>query len=278
MVTKSIMVMMDDTPAAALRARAAVEVARRQGGRTLGVFMKSDLLATYGAGEALAFMPPEDIDRVLKRHADAVAEASDRARERLETVALEAGVKSAWRAVGGDQDDSVISCARRCDLVVAPSVMQASLGQNRVSAAQVAMSCGGPVLVLPVAGYEPVVGRRVMVAWKGSRESARALRDAWPFIHGAEHVTVVRVGTGQEKRSDPWLEAYFDSHGVQVSFVENNLTDASASDVLRLEMGKSGSDLLVMGLYGTPRIQELALGGVSRDLLSKLDFPILISH
>lgn len=278
MVCKSILVLMDDAPAAALRARAAGAMAHKLGAAVTGIFMKSDLMRTYGAGEALAFMPPDDIERLLKRHADAVAEASERARRQLEQATKDAGALSTWRIVDGDLDDDVIACARRCDLVISPASIQASLGQNRVSAAQIAMASGGPVLVLPDAGYEPQIGRRVMVAWKGTRKSARALRDAWPLLHAAESITVVRVGAGPGRSKDPWLETFFDTHGLRMTFVENHLTDASAGDVLRLEMGKSGSDLLVMGVYGTSRIQELALGGVSRDLLAKPDFPIFISH
>ncbi|MBU6320205.1 MAG: universal stress protein [Alphaproteobacteria bacterium] len=278
MVCKSILVLMDDTPAATLRARAATAIAHKLGARITGLFMRSDLMRTYGAGEALAFMPPDDIDRLLKRHADAVSEASDQARRCLEQAARDAGTSAAWRTVDGDLDDDVLDCARRCDLVVSPVSVQASLGQNRVSAAQIAMASGGPVLVLPDAGYEPLTGRRIMVAWKGTRESARALRDAWPLLKCAESITVVRVGAGPGRTSDPWLESFFDAHGLTMTFIENHLTDASAADVLRLEMGKSGSDLLVMGVYGASRVRELILGGVSRDLLAKPTFPIFISH
>ena len=278
MVCKSLVVLMDDTSAAKLRARAAAAIASKLGARMTGVFMKSDLMRTYGAGEALAFMPPVDIDNLLKRHADAVSEAADRARRYLDQAARDVGAIADWRVVDGDLDDDVIGSARRCDLVISPVSVQASLGQNRVSAAQIAMSSGGPVLLLPDAGYEPAIGRRIMVAWKGTRESARALRDAWPLLQVAETITVVRVGAGPGKSADPWLDSFFENHGLKMTFVENHLTDASAGDVLRLEMGKSGSDLLVMGVYGTPRLQEIVLGGVSRDLLAKPQFPVFISH
>jgi nucleotide-binding universal stress UspA family protein len=33
-----------------------------------------------------------------------------------------------------------------------------------------------------------------------------------------------------------------------------------------------------MGLFGRPRVQELILGGVSRDLLGAPPIPLLISH
>jgi nucleotide-binding universal stress UspA family protein len=57
--------------------------------------------------------------------------------------------------------------------------------------------------------------------------------------------------------------------------VVNDINDAPTSDLIKLEMGKTSSDLLVMGLFGQPRLQQLVLGGVSEDLLRSLPFPIL---
>ena len=56
------------------------------------------------------------------------------------------------------------------------------------------LSAGGPVLMLPRAGLGEAVGRRVVVAWNGSREAARAVKDALPFLIAAEAVTVVAAG------------------------------------------------------------------------------------
>jgi nucleotide-binding universal stress UspA family protein len=36
--------------------------------------------------------------------------------------------------------------------------------------------------------------------------------------------------------------------------------------------------MLVLGLYGHSRMQELFLGGVSRNMLSDLNLPMLVSH
>ena len=38
------------------------------------------------------------------------------------------------------------------------------------------------------------------------------------------------------------------------------------------------ADLVVMGVYGRPRLQELVLGGVSHDLLSEPPCALLLSH
>ena len=39
-----------------------------------------------------------------------------------------------------------------------------------------------------------------------------------------------------------------------------------------------GANMLVLGLYGHSRLQELFLGGVSRELLVDSTLPMLVSH
>ena len=62
---------------------------------------------------------------------------------------------------------------------------------------------GRPVLVIPYAGAFASVGKRVLVAWDGTREANRALHDALPLIGGAEAVTVMHVGCHSRSRSRP---------------------------------------------------------------------------
>ncbi|WP_322114293.1 universal stress protein [Aquabacterium sp. A7-Y] len=47
---------------------------------------------------------------------------------------------------------------------------------------------GRPVLVLPYSGSFAGLGQKVLVAWNGSRESARALSDALPLLRRAREV------------------------------------------------------------------------------------------
>ncbi|MFX7996900.1 hypothetical protein ABTK59_20175, partial [Acinetobacter baumannii] len=46
------------------------------------------------------------------------------------------------------------------------------------------LESGRPVLVVPYAGRFTSVAQRVLVAWSGGRESARALHDAMPLMSG----------------------------------------------------------------------------------------------
>jgi nucleotide-binding universal stress UspA family protein len=275
MTYSDILVQIDAEHGAKLRAKTAVAIAERTGARLTGAFLKSEFLVTYGSGEGLGFMTPTDFETMLKQHTDSIARASGAAREILAQAAKSAGVTFDWIEIEGDTDEPLGACARFFDLTILPSIARTSHGLNRISAASVAMASGGPVLVLPEQGFTPSIGKRVLVAWKDTRESARALRDAWPILEAAEEVTVVSVSSDGP---DDLLERHLKRHGCKAKVVVDRRTDAPASDLLRLEAGKAGADLLVMGLYGRPRLQELVLGGVSRDLLQDPPVPLLVSH
>ena len=52
----------------------------------------------------------------------------------------------------------------------------------------------------------------------------------------------------------------------------------SAAEVLRHQVKALEADLVVMGLYGRPRVSEWVLGGVSRAFLDDPPAPLLVSH
>ncbi|MEL6794163.1 MAG: universal stress protein, partial [Pseudomonadota bacterium] len=61
-----------------------------------------------------------------------------------------------------------------------------------------------PVLVAPNGAAKPI-GKRILVAWNGSMEAARALRAALPLMKTAEHVEAVMVDPSAHRNgcSDP---------------------------------------------------------------------------
>lgn len=278
MAFRDILVHMDESPAAQLRAKAAAELAARFKAQLLGIFLTSEFILQYGAGESLTYMPPAEIDAILKGHQKAVADKGEIARRAFEQAAGEVGVTTDWLTGAGDYDNDLFGCARRTDLTVMGRTARASLGANRISAAQVALAGGGPVLITPDDDYAPPLGRRVLVAWNGSREAARALRDAWPMIAAAAEVHVLTVSPRGEGGPDGLLQRHFERRGLQANLIVDPAEDESATQVIDRHLAELDIDLVVMGLYGRPRLQELILGGVSRHMLDRLPVPILVSH
>jgi nucleotide-binding universal stress UspA family protein len=142
---------------------------------------------------------------------------------------------------------------------------------------------GRPVLIVPYAGTFECVGRRVLVAWDGTREANRALHDALPLIDGAEAVTVMHVGAQQADldRDRPWLERivrHLGRHGIKAQAEESPHGGIPTSEVLLSRAADIGADMLVAGAYHHSQLRESLLGGVSRNLLDHMTVPVLMSH
>ncbi len=275
---RDILVVMDHAESGSRRARLAADLATRWSAHLSGVFLTSDFMRQFGAAEALTGLSHADIDRILRDHAKAVGVASEIARTRFETAAREAGVASDWMTVNGDRIDGLVACARRADLTITPNRMLVHMGQRHVEAADVGLACGGPVLITPHDDYAPPIGKRVLIAWNGSREASRALRDGWPFIEAAEEVHVLVVSPNGEGGPDGMLQRLLERHRIKANLIVDPSDDESAADVIERQMAEFDVDLLIMGLYGRSRLQELVLGGVSRQLLKEMPAPILMSH
>jgi nucleotide-binding universal stress UspA family protein len=138
---------------------------------------------------------------------------------------------------------------------------------------------GKPALVLPADTSFTRAPKVVLVAWNGSRESARALTAAMPFMHEAQAVHVLHVRTGAH--DDGGLDALafqLRAHGVEAVF-HSAVGRADDAGPLLLDMARDlKADLIVMGCYGHSRAREWVLGGTTRTMLSKAPLPVLMAH
>jgi len=139
-----------------------------------------------------------------------------------------------------------------------------------------------PVLVLPCAGHPDPAFERVLVAWNASPESARAVRQALPFLAQAKEVTVAIVeredrGRVRGPSGGPDLARFLARHGVRADVLHSSTGGDIAERLLALAHER-GAGLLVMGCYGHSRFRELLLGGVSRTVLKSMSLPVLMAH
>jgi nucleotide-binding universal stress UspA family protein len=278
MTIRDVLVYVDDTPAGRVRAEAAVRLAERHQARIAGVFLRSEFQGSFWAADAVSYAAAIDVGRIVREHDQAVTAASEAARQSFEALAGDRSVASEWLVVNGDTDEALIDLARRFDLTVMPIKARPLLSENVVTAAGVALSCGGPVLALPDAGYPVDLGRRVVVAWKNSRESARALRDAWPLLAAAQEVHIVCVSQDGELSPDSDLQRHFERHGVTAKLIVTTDAAMPPSEALRQQAAILAADLMVMGVYGRPRLSEVIFGGVSGEILARPPAALFLSH
>lgn len=282
MTYRSMMTVVDGSPAAQQRAETAAMLAARFDAHLTGVFPRPALPVSawdepvyWGLPPVIPPAVPPEVLAAHERRTDTQAED---ARLAFEAAAGAAGCRSDWLVLPADSGAGVLELIRRTDLTVLPAGRLPTVGPTGAGAADLALAGGGPALILPERAGDSTPGRRIVVAWNGSREAARAVRDAWPFLSTAETVHVVIVSPAEADGPDSRLQRYFEEHGCTAQVVVVREADAGAAEILRGQVRTLQADLIVMGLYGQSRLRETVLGGVSRSLLRDPPVPILVSH
>ncbi len=142
---------------------------------------------------------------------------------------------------------------------------------------------GRPVLVIPPRCKVPVPPKRIVAAWRPTRECARAFHDALPLMVAAKSVDVLVVdpvcgerGHGEQPGAD--IAAHLARHGVNVNVQVRQSHDNRVASVLLDHARDAHANMLVVGGYGHSRIREWALGGVTRELLFEAAIPVFYSH
>jgi nucleotide-binding universal stress UspA family protein len=171
--------------------------------------------------------------------------------------------------------------ARGADLLITGVASGDALDSSRaVNTGDLIMQAGRPVLVVPQS-VQTLPLDRVLVAWRDSRETRRAVADALPLLKIAGLVTVVEIAAPDDmaaaRRHVEGVLVWLALHGVvaEPSVVPTTTDDAAGLYTVAQDLG---SGLIVAGAYGHSRLMEWALGGVTRDLLLKQDFCALLSH
>jgi nucleotide-binding universal stress UspA family protein len=146
----------------------------------------------------------------------------------------------------------------------------------------VLFGAGRHLLLVPAERPLPRGFDHVLIAWNGSREAARALAEAMPYIHAAKSVIVVVVDDEPPVEDRALLGrdavAHLKHHGVNAQ-LHHVIGDSRAAGATILgEAQRTGSDLIVMGGYGHSRLREILLGGVTREVMHQAPVPLLIAH
>ncbi|MEO5701925.1 MAG: universal stress protein [Casimicrobiaceae bacterium] len=276
---QSMLVHVDDGERVVMRLGAAARLARSFDAELIGAYA---IAANPITPTVSAVLP----DSIVTERMREMGEAQASAEALFRAAAARARVTAAeWRAPAGEPIPALVAHARCSDLVI--------LGQrdpedgNGDFAADVAntvvLQSGRPVLVLPCAGSATAIGTTALVAWNGTRESARAVADAMPLLARAERVILLSIakddddnamGSQPEQRVLAWLRF----HGIEAIARHHRPAESDVSELIHREAGGSGADLIVMGAYSQSRLQERVLGGVTRRLLDTMTVPVLMSH
>ena len=269
---KSILLHLDNSAAAPARVALARELAEEWNAEVTGVFAVTPYMLRLPMpieGAAAALNVIEQTDREARESARKMFAAASAGSPLLE-----------W----SDADlDPIADFKRRalyCDLMVlgqhnGDDPLASEVPPNFLS--DLLIGSGKPGLIVPYAGSYSTPARNVLVAWKATRESARALAASLPWLHHARRVHVATLG-GEKDALARDLLPYLVAQGITATVhaeVENEVPFGERILSLAADLG---ADMLVMGCYGHSRAREWVLGGATRSILSTMTVPVLMAH
>ena len=177
--------------------------------------------------------------------------------------------------------DTLVAMGRCSDVLVLgrPGADPENVAPATVEAA--IYECARPVMIAP-----PTPGSgefaKVIVAWNGSFQAARAVEYSLPFLARATEVTILVVGSTADDVGAAYLARNLGRHGLKTSI---DAIDPGAGSgrargraLLDYTHGK-GADLLVMGAYGRGQVLSfLGMGGATGKVISSCRVPLLMAH
>jgi nucleotide-binding universal stress UspA family protein len=281
---RDIVVFLDVGTASDERLRLATSIARQHEACLSAVFLQDDRVAEFPSGLSVPRLglmagAPIPVATEISRSVMFAETAERRFRECLRSYRGEGD----WYSLVRASTTELVALARAVDLIVIGQVNPNARPAPAMRPEEIVVACGRPVLMVPYIGSYAQVGRRVLVAWDGSREAVRALNDALPVIGGATAVTVLTVrGHAKDPDRDQVptnrIIRHLTRHGVIVRAEEILRGSNAISDILLSRAADYSVDLIVAGANYHSRLRDALIGGVSRGLFQHMTVPVLMSH
>lgn len=273
---KTILVHIDTGKRCLARVDVAIRLAQQQDAHLVAL---NAIVPFELPGYVMAELGPEIIEAQRAEAANELARTEAEFNQQASAARLR---NVEWRSAINDPIDAMTLHARYADLVVVGQTDASENGQVPAGFPErLVLSAGRPVLILPYVGRFATIGKRILIAWKPTREATRAVTDAIPLLQRADNVHVMAMNPkageyGTVPGADIGL--YLARHGVRVEVKTDLGAEVDVGNELLSRAADLDADLIVMGGYGHSRLKELVLGGATRTILESMTVPVLMSH
>jgi nucleotide-binding universal stress UspA family protein len=272
---KDVMVRLDGTPADDIRLAAVGQIA--------------EIFDSHITGLLFNALPPLVPDGCNGAGATGLLDAARQAGDDIEAKVFQRLAKLPYPANlrrfdvvdHNDASDTALQVARAADTFVALRP-NGRVSEPEGLVENLLFGTGRHLFLVPddLKLIEPL--ENVVVAWNGSRESARALAEFLPYLHQARKVGVVVI----EGRHPTEAEALMGNdavnhlrhHGINAVKYRAAGQEDEIAEALIEECRKLDANLLVMGSYGHSRLHELLPGSTTDRILRRSPAPLLVAR
>jgi nucleotide-binding universal stress UspA family protein len=276
MMIKDVMVRLDGTAADEVRLAAANDIADLFQSQVIGLFLNV-LPVVIAAEDGIGAIRAAELLQKAREAGDSI---EARLTQRLARLQKPMELRR-FDILNDAAGDVAAREARAADTFVALRPNGASQ-EPEYLVESVLFGSGRHILLVPNRKPTKVMADRILVAWNGTRESARALAEALPYLHKAQQTTVVVVDDEPPTEAQAMLGKdavnHLKHHGIKAALHYARLRNHDVGATLIAEARRLKADLIVMGGYGHSRLREWLLGGATYELLHKAPVPLLIAH
>jgi nucleotide-binding universal stress UspA family protein len=276
MMIKDVMVRLDGTAADEVRLAAANDIADLFQSQVIGLFLNV-LPVVIAAEDGIGAIRAAELLQKAREAGDSI---EARLTQRLARLQKPMELRR-FDILNDAAGDVAAREARAADTFVALRPNGASQ-EPEYLVESVLFGSGRHILLVPNRKPTKAMFDRILVAWSGTRESARALAEALPYLHKAQQTTVVVVDDEPPTEAQAMLGKdavnHLKHHGIKAALHYARLRNHDVGATLIAEAQRLKADLIVMGGYGHSRLREWLLGGATYELLHKAPVPLLIAH
>ena len=94
----------------------------------------------------------------------------------------------------------------------------------------------------------------------------------------AVELLIVTEPRKQDEINGANMTEHLARHGVSVALKRISRGDIDVQSAILSHAADSSANFIVMGGYGHSRLREFILGGVTRNMLTSMTVPVLMSH
>lgn len=255
---------------------------RLQHAEALGELFDARITVLFTNLIEIGYIAADPVGASVEIVADAIEEARSagdateaRLRKRLEGLSRRVEFQR-FDGTDGELREHAARLARMSDLFVAGRPLGVD-DAGWPSLFQSVLFSGGRAvyMVPPEAAARPA--KTIVIGWRDSRETTRALAESMPFLKAADRVVLAAVGQKPGEGGAEEIAGHLARHGIDCVFKSLPPGD-KVSETLLAECAAEGADLLVIGAYGHSRFWEWVLGGTTRNILTVSAVPVLLAH
>jgi nucleotide-binding universal stress UspA family protein len=276
---RTILVSLNDVPCADALIAASTDIASLQDAHLIGCYVIPAVTIYPEVGIGPAVGVDDGRTQYFKSKLGSVKES-------FEGALRKSGVRGDWRSIKSIHTRfaaDVLRNASRADLVIVNQIVKGQATDTDTDLVErLVVESRRPVLIMPQKSTWTKPDTAI-VAFNGTRESARAVFDSIPLLVGVGDVRVIWVNPYKERYiagelPGAEIAVALARHGIKATTETLDGMDTNAGELLLQKANDSGAGLLVMGAYAHSRLREYVFGGATRHVLENAKLPVLMSH